>query len=76
MAIENDNDVAVRFLLHKHFEFDDLITFVNYTPYLAAWTNLINNKKDLKNIADVPTTGISRKILNRQADYEVSLTFA
>ena len=75
MAIEYDNDLAARFLLHKHFEFDDLQTFINYTPYLAAWTKLINTKKHLKKITDIPATGISRKMLNRQADYEVQLDF-
>ena len=75
MAIEYDNDIAAQFLLNKYFEFDDLQTFVNYTPYLAAWSKLISVKKHLRNIADIPTTGITRKTLNRQADYEFSVKF-
>ena len=76
MSIEYDNDFMARFLLQKYFEFDDLQTFVNYTPYLAAWTKLVSTKKHLINIADIPTTGITRKTLNRQADYEFQSNFS
>ena len=75
MAIDNDNDRATNYLVEHYFGTDQqLATFTAYTPYLSAWSETINQKKALHRFNDSSPsfmTALTRKHLDRQADYEV-----
>lgn len=75
MAIDNDNGRATNYLIEHYFGTDQqLATFTAYTPYLSAWSETINQKKALHRFNESSPsfmTALTRKHLDRQADYEV-----
>ena len=76
MALDNDNPTATQYLIDKYFGGDEMVTFLSYTPYLTAWSEIIIKKKKLQNLTKMPLSQpVSRKNLDRQADYEVLSVF-
>ena len=72
MALDNDNATATKYLINKYFGGDEMATFLSYTPYLTAWSEIITKKKKLQRLIKMPNSQlVSRKNLDRQADYEV-----
>ena len=76
MALDNDNPTATQYLIDKYFGGDEMATFISYTPYLTAWSEIIIKKNKLQRLAEMPVSQlVSRKNLDRQADYEVLSVF-
>ena len=76
MALDNDNPTATQYLIDKYFGGDEMATFISYTPYLTAWSEIIIKKNKLQRLAKTPVSQlVSRKNLDRQADYEVLSVF-